>query len=925
MHNKTYAVVDLETTGHSPAKGDRMIQIAIVFIKNGEIADKYVSFVNPGQKIPAFIRQLTAISDEDVKDAPSFEEIAIEVATLLEGTVFIAHNTDFDLSFLQSEFARCGIPRWTGKKIDTVELSKILIPSAPSYRLQDITEELGIPLASAHRADDDAEATAKLFLMCMQKLHTLPEDSLNLLHRRSFRLKTDLATLFYEALKIARTKSVGKEFLSFRGIPYRNRSISDTEQSESPVYPFDNHEKIAQLEKAYPEFEQRESQFEFMDAVWDALSTQTEIIAEVPTGIGKTVAYLLPAAIRSIETGKPVVISTYTNHLADKIMDEELEKVRLILGFNVTATVLKGREQYISLGKFEELLRIADESYDETFTIMQILVWLTETVTGDLEELNISGGGQLFLDRIRKRSNKLAPDEQAADYHYKLLEACGHSNLIITNHSMLLSDLNRREGIFSLLGGLVVDEAHQFVQAASMMNETVFSYTNWKYVMGQIASEASGHLLQKVDALNSRLRTDGFHNKEQLDSAFIKFLTLFDHAIATLTAFNPPKRKKQQGNRQIYTLAELDYKSAHFSKVVEAMSDYISKAEAFADGLSNHFDNLTKNEQAIVADWNYWVREMTIKAGEWVEVFLEDNTEDFTVWMEKDMRSIPGSLTVIKRSLDGSQMIRKFIDKLKGERTGIIWTSGTLRIPENERFISRQLGIDDSIPLLLFDAPAHFYEGAEVIIVEDMPDIQQVSQSDYILAVTDAVIQTVMATGGRLFVLFTSQDMLRKTYDIIMESEQLEDYALFAQGISSGSRLRLLKSFRQFNNSVLFGTNSFWEGVDVPGDALSAVIAVRLPFSSPEEPMYKAKAAKLSAAGLNPFTEHALPEAVMRLRQGFGRLIRSSTDKGFFIILDRRIETKSYGKRFLEAFPDVPVKKVSLEHMVNELENCYNE
>ena len=145
MHNKTYAVVDIETTGHSPAKGDRMIQIAIVFIKDGIIGEKYVRFVNPGQKIPAFIRHLTAISDEDVKDAPFFDEIAAEVATLLEGTVFIAHNTDFDLSFLQSEFARCGVGKWTGKKIDTVELSKVLIPSAPSYRLQDITEELGIP------------------------------------------------------------------------------------------------------------------------------------------------------------------------------------------------------------------------------------------------------------------------------------------------------------------------------------------------------------------------------------------------------------------------------------------------------------------------------------------------------------------------------------------------------------------------------------------------------------------------------------------------------------------------------------------------------------------------------------------------------------------------------------------------------------
>lgn len=924
MDNKTYAVVDLETTGHSPVKGDRIIQLAIVFIKNGEIGDKYVRFVNPGQKIPPFIRQLTAIADEDVEDAPYFEDIAEEVARLLEGTIFIAHNTDFDLSFLQSEFSRCGIRKWLGKKMDTVELSKIMYPSANSYRLQDIAEDLGIPLVSAHRADDDALATAQLFLACMEKMHSLPEDTLNLLHRRSFRLKSDLSTLFYEALKLARTSRKGDGFSSFRGIPYRNKPVSIANHYETPTYPIDELQKTILLKKAFPTFERRESQFGFMDSVWNTLSSQTEMIAEVPTGIGKTAAYLLPAALHSIATGKPVVISTFTNHLADKIMADELGKVSAMLDSTVTATVLKGREQYISLGKFEELQRITDESYDETFSIMQVFVWLTETVTGDLEELNVSGGGQLFVDRIRKRSNVLAPDERVADFHYKLLETCGQSNIIITNHAMLLSDVNRDQLIFNSIAGLVVDEAHQFVQTASRLNETVFSYTNWKYVMGQMGSDATGQLLHQVNVLNKRTGMIGrLHKKEQLDNSYLKFTALFDSAVGVLTTYDPVMYKKQQGNRAVYPLGKLAEGIVCFSKVAEAMAEYISFAEQFTRSLADQLDNLTRKEQAIVAEWDYWVREMTIKAGEWVEIFLDHATEDYTVWMEKDRRSIPGSLVVIKRSLDSSPMIRTFVDRLKKEQTGIVWTSGTLAVQDNERFIARQLGIDDSIPLLTFSAPAHFYAGAEIYIVDNMPDIQQVSQSEYIEAVADAVVRTVLATRGRLFVLFTSQDMLRKTHDLITESEQLEDYALFAQGISSGSRVRLLKSFRQFSNSVLFGTNSFWEGVDVPGEALTAVIIVRLPFSSPDEPVFKAKAAKLNAMGVNPFNEFALPEAVMRLRQGFGRLIRSSADKGSFIILDRRIETKSYGHRFLASLPNVPVKKVSLEHMVNELENCY--
>ena len=661
-----------------------------------------------------------------------------------------------------------------------------------------------------------------------------------------------------------------------------------------------------------------------MDAVWEAFQDQSEIVAEVPTGIGKTVAYLLPAAIRSIETGKPVVVSTYTNHLADKIQGEELERLRSMLGVNITATVLKGRERYISLGKLEELLRIADESYDETFTIMQILVWLTETLTGDLDELNVSGGGQLFVDRIRKRSNVMAPDEQVADYHSTLLSECADSNLIITNHSMLLADLNRGQVLFSTLAGLVVDEAHQLIQTASSLDQTVFSYTNWKYIMGQIGSDAEGQLLQQIFLVSNQYGTLTTKTKDILDASFIYFTDMFDKAVGVMASYNPPLKDRQKGNRKVYSLSGLKNVEMHFSEVASAMWDYIDKAEAVTNQLFIHKESMTRNEQAILSEWDYWIQEVKIKAGEWVELFLDANTDKFTVWIEKDKRSIPGSLTVIKYPLDGASAIRKFIDRMKAEKTGIIWTSGTLSIRDNARFIPNQLGIDEKVPLLTFDAPAHFYEGAEIFIVEDMPDIQQVSQTDYIEAVADAVIQTVMATGGRLFVLFTSQDMLRKTYDLIIESQQLDEYAIFAQGITSGSRMKLLKSFRQFDNSVLFGTNSFWEGVDVPGDALTAVIVVRLPFSSPADPVFRAKAAKLTEQGLNPFAEYALPEAVMRLRQGFGRLIRSSSDKGFFIILDKRIETKSYGSRFIESLPDVPVKKVSLEVMVKELENCYN-
>lgn len=922
MDTKTYAVVDLETTGNSSRKGDRIIQIAIVLMKNGEIIDRYMRFVNPGHKIPPFIRELTNIYDKDVENAPRFADIAEDVRELLEGTVFVAHNTAFDLPFLQSEFERCRIRKWHGQQIDTVELSKIVFPSLPSYRLQDISEALNISLPAAHRADDDAEATSELLRQCFIKLHTLPVETIELLHRRSFKLKSDLPSLFYTVLKNIRHKKAAQPYVKFRGIPYKPITRSDVQEAKAVTYPRHELNKVTALQKIFPAFEKRNAQLEFMDTVWHALKNKQEVAAEVPTGIGKTVAYLLPAAIRAIETEEPVVISTYTNYLVDKIVASELKKISKLLDVPLTSTVIKGKHHYISLRKFEELLMLSEQSYDETFSIMQILVWLTETTTGDLSELTASGGGQLFIDRIRSRQYLMTEDEREADYFTKHLEAAKHTHFIITNHAMLLSDMNREQPIFDHISGLIVDEAHQLVHTATKFRETVFSYTTWKYVMGQLGANGEDQLFPAVVSLLNRLgEPNGLEDK--LLASYERFTTIFDEVTNQLAYYRLPKMR-HQGNRTAYMFHEFPEEKQVFAEVSKVMFEYLEDAEVMEGKLLIHTENMTKSEVALVEEWSYWLQELKIKAGEWIELFLETDADNFTVWIEKDERSLPSSLLVIRHPLDSSRIVRKFTSRLTEQSIGVIWTSGTLAIGERTRYIPEQLGIAQTTPLHLFHAPQEFYEGATMYIVNNMPDIQQVSQSDYIEEVAHAVVQAAIATGGRLFVLFTSKDMLRKTYELIVDSEQLAEYALFAQGITGGSRMKLLKSFSQFNQSVLFGTSSFWEGVDVPGDALSAVIVVRLPFASPENPVFKAKAEKIAQEGKNAFQEYALPEAILRMRQGFGRLIRSSKDKGAFIVLDRRIETKSYGRQFIQALPNIHVKKIGLEQMVKELESCYN-
>ncbi|MCM3389041.1 ATP-dependent DNA helicase DinG [Ureibacillus chungkukjangi] len=923
VESQKYAIVDIETTGHSQANGDRMIQIAIVIMEDWCIKKTFTSFIHPGKSIPLFIQDLTNITDTDVQDALPFEAHADYIYELLQDTVFVAHNTDFDLSFLQGEFKRVGLPKWNGKVIDTVELSKILFPSSLSYKLGDLAVELNIPLNNAHRADDDAKACALLLKECWEEILSLPQVTLEQMHKKSFRLKTNLSQLFFEALQIKRGK-VEKEddYVYYNKLALKKPSKSVKDLQEGIEYPITTPEKVGLFKQAMEQFEERQEQFEMMDIIWDNLNNKSEVMIEASTGIGKTIGYLIPSILYAKKSNRKVCISTYTTNLLEQLLTNEIPKVEKIIGRPINVTLLKGKKNYVDVILFEQLMKSQDLSYDETLTVLQVLVWLSKTETGDLSELNCSGGGQLFIDKIRKNTEK-TQQKHSLDYYDRAIQESSDADLIITNHSMLLADLVRHEPIFDEIDGWIIDEAHQFVQAAEQRDQAIFTFTNWKYIFGRIGLSTDQELFtafQKIAIKKQRVPLSAFH---QLEKIYIRMIELFDKTMQDIVSQMRVSAHHSKSNaKRLEFMHELSLNREYIVDFSKAMQQWIDLADQMSAHFKKDIEQIAPEHKLVLEQWDYWIREYKMKASEWDEIFIKYD-EDYTTWIEIDQRNIPGSIRVLKKPISISSTIEQLFHPIR-QKSAVIWTSGTLTVPNNERFIAKQLGIKKDVPLKRLQAPEHYYKGAKAFIVNDMPDIQGVSQSDYIESVALAITQIVRSTQGRCFVLFTSQDMLRKTVELIQESELLLDYMIFAQGVTSGSKLRLLKSFQKFSHSVLFGTNSFWEGVDVPGDGLSSVIVVRLPFSAPDEPTFKAKSAAIQQQGKNAFTELSLPEAILRFKQGFGRLIRSSQDKGVFVVLDRRIETKSYGVEFLRALPQISVTKLPLQHMVLEIEHWYN-
>lgn len=918
MESQKYAIVDLETTGHSSKNGDRIIQIAIVIMQNWHIERTFTTFVHPGKPIPAHITDLTNITDDDVRDACPFELHADYVYELLQDCVFVAHNVDFDLNFLQHEFTRVGLAKWQGRFIDTVELAKMVYPTSISFKLGDLAQDLHIPLAKAHRADEDAIATAKLLAKCYEELLRLPQATIEQLHKRSFRLKSHISHLLFDALREKRQQPETRQDLMYFGriAIQKEKKYKRTPRIETS-YPQTTAQKITLLTRAFPQFEERKAQFDMMDLVWEALCDKQECVIEASTGIGKSLAYLLPAILYAKRTRKKVGISTYTGYLQEQLLQEELPKIERVLGTSVHVALLKGMQHYIDLDRVTQLLRTEPESYDETFTLLQVLVWLTKTETGDINEITVSGGGQLVLDRLRKTP---AGHVASVDYYERALTRSRDAEVIITNHAMLLAETTRKSPIYEQVGAWILDEGHQMVQTAVQQDERLFHYTNWKYIFGQIGTSEEHQLFRKLYKRALKAQRVPMNVLMQAEKRYVRMLKLFEEAVQQLLL--ALQFAQSDDMKQTVFLRDITLPMPMLRQARDAMVLWLESAKQISELFVSGTTPLSLEEMYVLRDWQFFVREMVIKVAEWEQLFIQQDV-NYTTWLELDQRSLPGSLHVLQKPIDVSGAIAKLFGERRGDMS-IIWTSGTMTVPHNARYIADQLGVAKDVPIHTFTAPPAYYDGAKMMVVTDMPDVQAVPHMHYVAAIAEAIMQTVQLTEGRSFVLFTSQQMLRDTVDYIQERGILNDYMLFAQGVTNGSRMRLLKAFQKFHRSVLFGTNSFWEGVDVPGDALSAVIVVRLPFSSPEEPIFKARAEKLTAARENAFTQLALPEAILRFKQGFGRLIRSSHDRGVLIVLDRRIETKSYGREFIASLPPIDVKKLALHHMVLALEHWYN-
>ena len=927
---KKFVVVDLETTGNLPKKGDKIIQFAAVVIENGQITDKFSSLINPEKMIPAFIEELTGINDEMVLDAPLFSEIAEKVISLLDGSYFVAHNVLFDLSFLQEELIQAGYEGFFGPVLDTVEMARILYPTADGYKLSDLAEKENLDHDRPHQADSDAQVTAELFLILLKKLSLLPQITISQLTQLSGGLKSDLQQLLDEIVDTIgkKQRELPESIEIFNDIALKKNAIEDEIGSgeKEAQYPTNDEDKIDLIKHGFQFFEKRSGQFLMMDTVYQSFQNKRHTLIEAGTGVGKSLGYLLPIAYFSKQNNLTIIVSTHTIQLQEQILKKEIPLLAKILPFKISSVLLKGRNHYLSLEKFHQSLKEENDNYDTTLSKMQILVWLTETETGDKDELNLSSGGLIYWNKIKDEPTVFLPNQgwQERDFYLKAKSKAHAADIIITNHSLLLSDLTGEGTILPKTDYVVIDEGHHLEKVASQFFGFSLDYLSSRLLIGQFGLYEQKQLFYELEGLLSSIPEHGKNlmHAFELNQMVMGLNYELDEFFKLIALF----AKTKQSNKKGFNRIKVRFSHTDSGKERNAL---VHSAERFAfllkdlssaiidrlEWIKKEKKLLTKVEEHKIEEIYTFVNELGELRNTVISCFIKESKD--VKWIEMDTRSPQNITTFIAQPAFVAEQLKQ---KFFGAKKAVVLTSATLSVNKTFDFIMKELGLAaDSTVQLTIPSPFHYKDQVQLFIPEDLPEINTVTMEEYVIAITEHIITIAEATKGRMLILFTAYDMLKKTYELLKESGFLNEYVLIAQGISSGSRTRLTRNFQRYDKAILLGTSSFWEGIDIPGEDLSCLVIVRLPFSPPDEPLTEAKCQLIMQKGGNAFTEYSLPEAILRFKQGFGRLIRTEQDRGIMFVFDRRIVTTKYGKSFLKSIPTVPIKRGTIEELVENI------
>lgn len=926
----------METTGNDPSK-DEIIEIGVVVIEDEQIVQCWQTLIHPRRPIPLRISQLTGISAGLVEGVPTLEAVLPELSKLIFSTpaIMVGHNVGFDIAFLEAALQK----RIGWDILDTVDLAKWALPLAKNYRLKTLTADLKIEHYVQHRALDDAKATAELFLFLVKQLRELPinflQQAVEIGESGKWMYNAFWIELFKEKIRMFPDGKI--EFSSGEASTElkSNLFIPQEEEQEEPEVGFDT-EAIKEmfrpggfLAKTIVGYENRLQQVHMVEMVTTALAEDKFLLMEAGTGTGKSLAYLIPALYWAASNKQKVVVATHTINLQEQLWDKDIPLLKNILPFYFKAALVKGRNNYLCLRKWISFFA-GRRDYDsvEAGFALRVFTWLRVTGTGDRAELNLYGKHNELWNLVEaERESCLGPQcsmFQKECFFMKARRIAEGAQLLIANHSLVFSDIKTENKVLPGYNYLILDEAHQIEDAATEhLGLNLTQRTLGRFLNGLIRSLGDGGnagilggLKLRQGKIQGNLGSKDFIQFEQeLDEAIKLILSIREECHLLFDLLEQfieqviGQDNKVTGYRNVVRLRP-EYRELECWPILETCQHNV---RIRLTTLGEHLEQLATildryqgaNGAALLEDTKalQGQAQNAFSMSKAIGFVLNCSDENSVCWLEREER--PEWVNVMLRSAP-IQVGPLLQEKLFSEKKSVILTSATLTVDGDFSHLMDRVGLNmtdsDRIICRQVNSPFTFEEQALLCVCRDLPSPGEVADDEYGELIAPIIRDLTLVAQGKTMVLFTSHKMLKDVYWQVKTQLEEQGICVLGHGID-GNRGKLVEEFRENPKAVLFGANSFWEGVDLPGDVLRSVVIVKIPFVPPNLPTVEARLEYLRNARKNSFQQLSLPQAVIRLKQGFGRLIRTQQDHGVVVILDNRLIGKQYGVKFLRSLP----------------------
>ena len=903
--------LDLETTGLD-TRQDKIIEIGIVRFDGAKVLETYQTFINPDRPIPSAVSQLTHITNPMVANAPHILDVLEEVSDFVGSDAIVGHNISFDLGFIR-RYKILTKNSFT----DTYELASVLLPRAGRYKLSALAEQFGIDAEGKHRAVADCMMTMKLYNKLIEKAYALPFELLTTLINTAGTSPWcgtgPLREVYASRIRAGEHFNSGK---SFRLPVFPPKWEGEAYELKPAEYPKElDSEKLAEIiseggafSRHFERFEPRRQQIEMLQAVSNAFSRGHHMMIEAGTGTGKSFAYLIPAFEWAIQNGERVVISTNTINLQDQLINKDIPELSEILETELRATVQKGRGNYLCPLRFTNMQTRQASTPEEMRVLGKVLVWLHENGTGDRSDLNVNGPlesevwGRISAENEGCRPNTCPFRKKNQCPFYSIRAQALHSHVIIVNHALLLADAVYAKGVLPEYRYLIIDEGHHLESAATgalSFRTSLFEINRVLQDIGTVNSGYTGRLLtdlqpkvsdetwEKLQTVTEKLTAKSEELGPELKNFFDCLRRFMDDVREgkPLTIYGQQERLTE-ATRSMDGWDEIEIVWSNCEALMRSILKKMAKISKKTEEINEDTqDDATDELNAMYMGLHDQLE--TICSA--LEAMIMSPDPNYINWI--DLSGSSSRLSLCTAPLAVGPMLQ---EKLWEEKDSVILTSATLTTQRQFDYMKERLSAESADELSV-GSPFNYEKSVLLCTPSDAP-APNMPSAQHVLDTT--LINLCKTVGGRTLVLFTSYAQLKHTSNNISSEMSRAGITVFEQG-EGVSPSALLQTFRNTEKAVLLGTRSFWEGVDIQGDALSVVVITKLPFDVPSDPIIAARSESFE----NSFGEYNLPEAILKFRQGFGRLIRSKTDRGLVVVMDSRINTKSYGQNFINSIP----------------------